>query len=66
MIMKRLEKAKVLLEDGYKIVNLEIEDGSLLKLKNVKMLKMKSKTNSFFQDFLIFIHMELMEKILQQ
>ena len=66
MIMKRLEKAKVLLEDGYKIVNLEIEDGSLLKLKNVKMLKMKSKTNSFFQDFLISIHMELMEKILQQ
>lgn len=36
MIMKRLEKAKVLLEDGYKIVNLEIEDGRFTKIEECK------------------------------
>ena len=31
--MKRLENVKVLLEDGYKIVNLEIEDGRFTKIE---------------------------------
>ena len=39
MIMKRLEKAKVLLEDGYKIVNLEIEDGRFTKIEECKDVK---------------------------